>query len=113
MNIQEILILFSALFCGCIAAFPALATKHQWPRGNVYERGYSSIIFIVVMLGAAGYIGIMAYQEKTSWLMLLWLLIATFFGPALVPAIFGRLAGMTSLLASPVLLIAGIYLTDF
>jgi hypothetical protein len=67
MNTQEILILFSALFCGCIASFPALAVKNKWPRGNIYERGYSSIVFIIVMLGAIGNIGLAAYQGKTSW----------------------------------------------
>lgn len=108
MNVSDALFVFASAFAGCIASYPALATAKAWPMGSIYRSGQSAIIYLGVMAFGLGYIGFQAFQNKTSWLMLIWFILASFFGPSIIPIIFRRFTGSLSIVGAVMCLIGAV-----
>jgi hypothetical protein len=108
MTLSEICLLASVAFAGCIAAYPVIAINKGWPQGAVYANGFSGLVYLVVMVVGLGFCGGLAYYEKSSWLMLLWMVIASFMGVAFIPALFGSYTGLLAILGAVGFLLLGI-----
>lgn len=110
MNLAEIFFFISAGFAGCIAAYPGVADKNAWPRGQVYVNGVSVFFFIAVMLNGLISIAWAAWDGKTSWWMMLWFVLASFILNPFVTLIFGRWSGAISLFGAVVFSAIGMLL---
>lgn len=108
MTFSEICFYASAAFAGSIAAYPVIATYKGWPRGAVYANGLSGLVYLVVMVVGLGFCGGLAYYEQSSWLMLLWMVIASFLGADFIPRIFGSYTGPLAILGAVGFLLLGI-----
>lgn len=108
MTLSEIYLLASAAFAGCIAAYPEISTNKRWPQGALYANGFSGLVYLIVMALGLGFCGGLAYYEKLSWLMLLWMLIASFTGVAFIPVLFGSYTGLVAILGAVGFLLLGI-----
>jgi hypothetical protein len=108
MTLSEIYLLASAAFAGCIAAYPAISTNKRWPQGALYANGLAGLVYLAVMVVGLGFCGGVAYYEKLSWLMLLWMLIASFIGAAFIPVLFGSYTGILAILGAIGFLLLGI-----
>lgn len=100
MAVFEICLLLSAAFAGSVAAYPVLASQNSWPQGSLYTKGYTSIVFLGVMITGFAFITGSAYFHKSSWLMLILFISASFVGPAIVPRLLGSLTGSISIIGS-------------
>lgn len=109
MTLSEIYLLTSASFAGCIAAYPAISTNKKWPQGALYANGLAGLVYLVVMVVGLGFCGGLAYYDKSSWLMLLWMLIASFIGAAFIPVLFGSYTGILAILGAVGFLLLGIF----
>ncbi|MBP8034826.1 MAG: hypothetical protein KAY62_00105 [Burkholderiaceae bacterium] len=109
MTLSEIYLLASAAFAGCVAAYPVISINKRWPRGAVYANGIAGLVYLVVMFLGLGFSVWLAYYEKSSWLILLWMVIASFMGPTFIPALFGRYTGALAILGAVGFLLLGIY----
>ncbi len=108
MTFFEICFYASAAFAGSIAAYPAIAINKGWPQGALYVNGLSGLVYLVVMVVGFGFCGWLAYYEQSSWLMLLWMLIASFTGVAFIPVLFGSYTGLVAILGAVGFLLLGI-----
>ena len=109
MFTAEFLLYFASALAGTVIAFPALATQRNWPRGRVFETGWATFVYLTVMITGASFLGGLVYFEKASWLSILFFILFSFAGSALVPIVLGRHSGWIALILSIPVLVAAFF----
>lgn len=109
MSVAQIFALLAMAFAGTIVSYVPTARQNSWPIGQVFQRGIVPMLVylgvLALMLGA----GVAwAWYGKTSWWLLLWLVLSSFVGAAFITSIFKTWSGAISLGAAPLLALAAI-----
>lgn len=110
MNSVQVCVLASAAFAGNLSSYEPTARQKGWPVGSLFVAPavvptFLSLGVLALLLGAAG---VWAYAGRVSWLWLLWVLLASFTGAAVIPSFLRSWSGAIALFAAPALAVAAL-----
>lgn len=110
MTTGSILLFIALAFACALPSFSFAAQQKGWPQGEIFAgRKVPALVGLACLALAGGkVIAATVFGHASPWL-LLWAGLAYFLGGPIVLAVLGRLSGVVSLVAAPLLALVGLF----